>query len=71
VAARTGRIQADELRDDTPLVSRGLLSSLHVLELILFIEQLSERAVDAGRLRPGAFRDIDSICRTFFPEDLP
>jgi hypothetical protein len=65
IIERSGRVGPDELRDDTPLLARRILTSLHVLDLLLYVERLSGRPVDVERLQPGAFRDIDSICRAF------
>ena len=36
------------------------------MELILFLEQLSDRPVEIDRLKPGVFRDINSIYSGFF-----
>lgn len=55
------------LRDDTPILESGILTSLDVVELILFIENLRggvEVSVDA--LEATAFHDINTIYRTFF-----
>ena len=55
------------LRDDTPILESGILTSLDVVELILFIENLRggvEVSVDA--LEATAFYDINTIYRTFF-----
>lgn len=66
VVERSGRVHADEVADDTPLLERRILSSLQVLDLILLIEELSGRALDASRLKPGVFRDVNTIFRNFF-----
>ncbi len=55
-----------EVRDDTPLFEDGLLRSIHVMDLILLVEELSGRSVDVEHLRPGAFKDIDTIVSGFF-----
>jgi acyl carrier protein len=55
------------LQDDTPILESGILSSLDVVELILFIEQLrggEEVAVDT--LEPDAIRDVNAIYQSFF-----
>ena len=59
---------ADALRDCTPLISSRLITSLQVLDLVLFIEELQGAPIDATMLRPQAFRDIDAICATFFAD---
>lgn len=61
------RDKPDDLRDDMPILENGILTSLDVVELILFIENLRGGAeVSAEDLEPSAFRDIDSIYRSFF-----
>lgn len=57
-----------ELRDDTPILEQRVISSLQVMELILFVERTSGRAVRAAQLRPSAFRSIEDIYHTFFEE---
>lgn len=62
---RGGRIRGEDLRDDTPLLERRVITSPQVMDLILLIEELTGRPVDIERLKPGLFRDIDAICRNF------
>ena len=57
----------ERLPDDLPLLEKGVLTSLDVVELIVFIEQLRGGVeVPAESLEPAAFRDIDSMYRAFF-----
>ena len=65
IVATSGRIGREALRDDTPILEQRILTSLHVLELVLFLEQATGRPIDVRRLQPGVFRDVDTICRTF------
>ncbi|GAB4217234.1 MAG: hypothetical protein OHK0013_44520 [Sandaracinaceae bacterium] len=55
-----------ELADDTPILERGILSSLDIVELVLFIESLRGDEVDPETIEPDTFRDIDSMVRGFF-----
>lgn len=57
-----------ELSEATLLIEDGILSSVQVPDLILFIEELRGRAVEIGELKPGAFRSIDAIVNTFLRE---
>jgi hypothetical protein len=66
---RNHAIDPADLRDDTPLVSTRLVTSLHVMDLILFIESLRQAPVDVESLRPGAFGDLATIHRTFFEQE--
>ena len=55
-----------ELRDDTPILEPGLLSSLDVVELILFIESLRGAEVEVELIEPEALTDLNSLYDTFF-----
>lgn len=63
-----GRLGAAELRDDTSLLACGLIDSLRLSELILLLEELSERPIDVEQLQPGSFRDLATIRRVFLGE---
>lgn len=66
IANTSGNASAEDLADDTPLFRSGVLKSVQVSDLILYIEELAERAVDVEQIKPGVFRDIDTIYRNFF-----
>lgn len=59
------------LGDDTALIEQGILSSVQVMDVILLIERLRNRPVDVAELKPGSFRDLNSIMKTFFQVDSP
>ena len=65
IVRTTGKIRAEELSGDTPLLERRIVSSLEILDLILFLEQLRGKAIDVSRIAPGSFRDLDTICARF------
>jgi len=67
VARTSGKVLAADLRDDTPILEERLVTSAHLLDLVLYLEQLRGAPIDATRLRPGVFRSIDSICRHLLP----
>jgi acyl carrier protein len=66
VAERSQRVPAEEISGDTPILERRLITSVQVMDLILEIEQLSGRSIEVSRLKPGVFKDIDTIYRNFF-----
>lgn len=66
IANTSGKTSTQDLADDTPLFRSGVLKSVQVSDLILYIEELAERAVDVEQIKPGVFRDIDTIYRNFF-----
>ena len=55
-----------EMKDDTPILENGILSSLDVVELILYVEQLKGEEVSVDALEPGSIRDVNAIYETFF-----
>lgn len=60
--------RAGPVADDTPLIANRLIDSLQLMELVLFIEELTDRPLRAEQLVPDAFSDIETICRRFFGE---
>jgi hypothetical protein len=63
------RIDAAELRDDTPLLERRILTSLQLADLLLFLEELRGAPVELEGLTGAAFRDLASLVTTFLPEE--
>ena len=43
----------------------GILKSIQVIDLILFVEEISGQEIDVEGLKPGAFKDIDTIIKNF------
>lgn len=52
--------------DDTALLETGLLRSIDIADLMIFIEFLRERPIEIGDLKPGVFASIDDIAAQFF-----
>jgi acyl carrier protein len=63
VADRVGAVA-----DDAPLIAEGRIDSLQLVELVLFLEELTGRRPRVEQLVPGAFRDIDTISRRFLED---
>lgn len=51
--------------DEVNLIEEGILSSLDVLEFILFLESIGGKT---GRLKAGVFKNINTIFITFFTQ---
>lgn len=54
--------------DQQAILDDGLLSSLDIVEFILFIEDLREEEVDIEAIEPEVFNNIDSLVEAFFPD---
>ena len=61
----------EDFHDTTPLIASGHLTSLQVTDLLLFVEEMRGEPLDPLSLRPGVFRDIDTIYATFLAPASP
>ncbi|HEB90473.1 MAG TPA: hypothetical protein ENI85_12955 [Deltaproteobacteria bacterium] len=68
ILERSGASSDRLARDDMPILEEGLLSSLDVVEFILFIESLREEEVDIENIEPEVFTSIDTLVEAFFPD---
>lgn len=57
---------ASDLGDDTPILDTGILSSLDIVELVLFIESLKGDEVDPDNIEPESFKSVDAMMKGFF-----
>lgn len=62
----SGKIEPGQLSDETPLIEERIITSLQVMDLILFLEKLSGRPVEVEQLKAGAFRNINALYQNFF-----
>ncbi len=66
VVKTNGKIRAEELDDNTPIVERRIITSVQVMDLIIFLEEFRGRPVDVSNLKVGAFQTVDAIYHNFF-----
>ena len=60
---------ADRLTDsEMPILDEGLLSSLDIVEFILFIESLRGEEVDIENIEPEVFTNLRTLYEAFFSE---
>jgi hypothetical protein len=57
--------QPQDLTDQTLLLADGWLRSAHLPELVLLMERLRGAQIDVENLKPGDFRDIDTLVSRF------
>ena len=54
------------LTDSTPILEAGILSSLDIVEFVLFIESLRGDEDDVDSIDPEAFTSVYTLYATFF-----
>lgn len=55
-----------ELTDQTPLLESGLISSLDVVELVVFLEELRGAEIEPDEIEPHLFTSVDALWEGFF-----
>ena len=59
-------LRREQLTDETPIVESGLLSSLDIVEFVLYIESLRGDEIDAEDLDPEVFTSVNTMYEAFF-----
>lgn len=65
ILSKNTKIAPCQLQDNTAIIEERIVTSLQLMDLILYLEQLTERPVDVESLKPGVFASIDSIYNNF------
>jgi acyl carrier protein len=66
IVSVSGKVKREELSDETPIIEERIITSLQVMDLILFLEKLSGQPVEVEQLKAGAFRNINTLYQNFF-----
>ena len=53
--------QSDDLDERTPMLELGIIDSMSIVSLIMFVERRCRVSVPSDLVRPESFRDISSI----------
>lgn len=69
IVAKNGKIKEADLQDDTAIIETRIITSLQLMDLILYLEKLTGSPVDVEQLKPGVFRNIDTIYNNFAGEN--
>lgn len=57
---------ANDLNDETKILEEGIVSSLDIVELVLFIESLRGEEVDTEDIDPEVFTSVSTLYAAFF-----
>jgi acyl carrier protein len=68
ILTKNQSVKSEELLEDTKILENKLISSLQVMELIVFLGKLNGAPVSVEKIGPGTFSSISSIYEHFFVE---
>lgn len=57
---------AGEFDNHTPLLENKILTSVQIMDLVLFLEHLQNKPLDIDQVQPENFYSINKICHAFF-----
>ncbi len=66
IISKNPGIDTGALTNQTALITQKYVSSVQMLDLILYIESLGAVDLDPEKLNPQSFASIDVIYQTFF-----
>ena len=59
-------VTTEQLADDANIIDDGYLTSLDIVEFILYIESLLDEELDLDELEPEMFTSTNTMYETFF-----
>lgn len=68
ILAKNPQVDALTLQDDTALLEKKILTSIQIMDLILFLEHLQGRPLDIDQVQPENFVSLNTIHAAFFAE---
>lgn len=55
----------EPVNNGTMIIEEKVISSVQILDLVLFLENIAGISIDLGVLRPGSFKNVDTIYQVF------
>jgi acyl carrier protein len=71
ILARDPKLRPEAITDDAPLIKGRIVTSLQLMDLVLFVEELRGRPLAPDQLRPGTFDTLETIYQICLRETAP
>ena len=68
VAKKNNSFLPEPIMNDTLIVEKRIITSVQIMDLILYLESITGKPVNIDQVQPGVFGSIDSIYSAFFTE---
>jgi len=70
ISTKSKTVDVEKLQDSTRILEERIITSVQLMDLIMYLEFLMGKPVDVTQLKPGVFNTINSIYESFF-ENTP
>lgn len=54
----------------TPILEQRIISSIQIMDLILYLQHLKGKPIDVNNIQAGVFSSVNTIVDTFFVEEV-
>ena len=68
IAKKSKNCDINSITGDTQILDKRIITSVQIMDLILYLENLTNKPVNIDQVQPGVFSSIDSIYTAFFVE---
>lgn len=68
IAKKSRNCDMTSILDHTLILENRIITSVQIMDLILYLENLTNKPVSIEQVQPGVFSCIDSIYSAFFAE---
>jgi len=66
IAKTSQTCDIDAMTDDTMILEQRIITSVQIMDFILYLESLTNKPVNIDQVQPGVFSSINSIYNAFF-----
>ena len=70
VASQSTVFNGEAVSSDLAIISKRIITSVQLMDLILYLEHLRGTPINPRHIKPGAFNTVDSIYQHFFSPDI-
>ncbi|MCP5245552.1 MAG: hypothetical protein H6937_06220 [Burkholderiales bacterium] len=68
IAAHSAVFSEDAVPSNMAIIEKRIITSVQLMDLILYLEHLKGEPINPAQIKPGAFASVDSIYQHFFCE---
>lgn len=66
ICKKSNHNNLENLNDETQIIEKRIISSVQLMDLIMYLESLMDESINVNHLKPGAFNSVNCIYTRFF-----